>query len=47
MSGAGVLIPYVEFLRVLGVLDSEEAKQAYEMYRVLVERLRALRQRNR
>jgi hypothetical protein len=43
LSGSAVTIPYAEFLRILGILDNKEAKEAYEIFKVLLEKIDRLK----
>ncbi|AAQ73261.1 ORF 72 [Sulfolobus spindle-shaped virus 2] len=46
LGGSAVTIPYAEFLKILGILDSKEAREAYETFKVLLERIDRLRKRD-
>lgn|GEM_PF-5682356 len=43
LGGSAVTIPYAEFLRILGILDNKEAKEAYEIFKVLLEKIDRLK----
>ncbi len=43
LGGVAVTIPYAEFLKALGLLDSKETKEAYEMLKVLLEKIDRLK----
>jgi hypothetical protein len=42
LGGASTVIPYTEFLKILGILDNKEAKEAYEIFKVLLEKVNRL-----
>ena len=43
LGGVTASIPYAEFLKILGVIDSKEAQEAYDLFRLLVEKLSRLK----
>ncbi|QGA87269.1 hypothetical protein [Sulfolobus spindle-shaped virus] len=43
LGGGAITIPYAEFLKILGILDSKEAKEAYETFKILLERFNRLK----